>query len=514
MPNANQSKSYRTDMNQENTQTNEAISSNVYRESRLNKLKAIREMGLNAYPSKFEKSHWTGDILEKYNSLEAGEETQDSVRVAGRIMAMRNSGMFIDLHDYKGKIQVFSHKDILAEEDLPLLKQLDVGDIIGVEGTVRRTPRGEITINATRVTHLSKALIPLPEKYHGLTDVEVRYRQRYIDLIMNAQTRHTLQTRARIVAEIRRFLVERDFSEVETPMLHPIAGGAVAKPFTTYHNTLDTNLYLRIAPELYLKRLIIGGLSEKVFEINRCFRNEGISTRHNPEFTTLELYEAYADYNDMITLTETLVASVVEKIHGSTKLTYQEKEIDFTPPWPRKGMLDLVFQETKIQFLDFDSLEEAKKTAQSLQVDVSACDCWGKVVEAVFAEKVEPNLIQPTHVTDYPRDISPLAKVHPENDRLTERFETFINGWEVANAFSELVDPIDQSARFEEQVTAKEGGDEEAHAMDKDFITALEHAMPPTGGLGVGIDRLVMLLTDSPSIRDVIAFPTLRPQKQ
>lgn len=486
------------------------LSENVYRDARLAKLEAVKELGKNPYPSKFEKTHTAQEIQDKYAFLDVGQETQDVVRVAGRIRANRNSGMFIDLHDPEGKVQIFSHKDNLAEEDQPLLKQLDLGDIIGVEGVVRKTPRGEITINATHMTLLSKALVPLPEKYHGLTDIEIRYRQRYVDLIMNPESRLTLRKRTQTISECRKFLLENGFLEVETPMLHPIAGGAVARPFITYHNTLDMDLYLRIAPELYLKRLIIGGISEKVFEINRCFRNEGISTRHNPEFTTLELYQAYVDYNDLMTLTEKLILHITQGVVGSSTISYQGQNIDFKGAWTRKGMLEVVEEATGIQFLDFTTTEQAQEAARKLGISDPKLDSWGKVVEAVFAEKVEPTLIQPTHITDYPRDISPLAKVHPNNPRLTERFETFINGWEVANAFSELVDPIDQQQRFEAQMASKESGDEEAHAMDTDFITALEYGMPPTGGLGIGIDRLVMLLTDSPSIRDVIAFPTLR----
>jgi lysyl-tRNA synthetase class 2 len=483
---------------------------NEYREARLRKLQELRNLGVNPYPYKYEATHKTADIHDKYAHIENGEETKDIVSVAGRIRSIRNNGMFIDLHDVSGKIQIFSHKDHLSEEQQAQLKLLDLGDIIGVTGNVRRTPRGEITINSQKIEVLAKALLPLPEKYHGLSDVEIRYRQRYLDLIMNEESRATLQTRSKIIQEMRRLLLERDFLEVETPMLHMIPGGATAKPFQTHHNTLDMNLFLRIAPELYLKRLIVGGLSERVFEINRCFRNEGISTRHNPEFTMMELYQAYADYNDMMDITELLVQNIAKNVLGKTTVIFEDKEINLAGPWKRASMIDLVKEATGVDFLKIETLEEAHAAAKSVGIDASHEDNWGKVVAFVFEEKVEPNLVQPTHVTDMPRDISPLAKVHRHDPRLTERFETFINGWEVANAFSELSDPIDQRSRFEAQVKERESGNDEAQHLDEDYLTALEYGMPPTGGLGIGIDRLTMLLTNSPSIRDVIAFPTLR----
>lgn len=485
-------------------------SSNIYRETRLKKVDELRELGLDPYPYHFDKSHDAAALQQQYQLIEKGEETADQVRIAGRIMSIRNSGMFIDLQDASGRIQVFSHKDFLNQEQIQILGLLDLGDIIGVTGFIRKTPRGELTVNAQTIQVLSKALLPLPEKYHGLSDVELRYRQRYIDLIMNEDARKTLKMRCQIIQAIREFLLERDFLEVETPMLQTIPGGATAKPFITHHNTLDMELYLRIAPELYLKRLIVGGLSEKVFEINRNFRNEGISTRHNPEFTMMELYQAYADYNDMMSLTEELVAYAAQKVLGTTTITYSGHQIDFKGPWTRKSMTALVQEATGIDFLEINDLEKAKLAAKSIGVAADHCHSWGKVIEFVFGEKVEHTLIQPTHVTDFPRDISPLAKQHRDDERLTERFETFINAWEVANAFSELTDPIDQKERFIAQVSEREAGDEEAQMMDQDFITALEYGMPPCGGLGIGIDRVVMLLTDSPSIRDVIAFPTMR----
>jgi lysyl-tRNA synthetase class 2 len=391
-----------------------------------------------------------------------------------------------------------------------LLQNLDVGDFIGIIGLVRRTPRGELTINTQEIQLLSKALLPLPDKYHGLTDVETRYRQRYLDLIMNPEARETLRLRSQIISTIRSHLTKNDFIEVETPMLHPIPGGAIARPFLTHHNALDMDLYLRVAPELYLKRLVAGGLSDKVFEINRCFRNEGLSTRHNPEFTSVEIYQAYVDFETMMDLTERIVCHVMQRVLNTLKIKFGAYEIDFSSPWPRKSMLQLIADETGINFLDFEDANQAKKAATEIGVDVSEYHNWGKVVEGVFSEKVEHKLIQPIHVTEHPRDISPLAKAHPKDSRLTERFETFINCWEIANAFSELVDPIDQKERFEVQMACKIEGDREAHEFDEDFITALEYGMPPTGGLGIGIDRLVMLLTNSSSIRDVIAFPTMR----
>ena len=480
------------------------------RKVRIQKMENLRERGLNPYPYGYDKDIMAQDLQEKYKELPIGEETEDFYHVAGRVMANRNTGMFIDLVDASGKIQIFSHKENLSEEDLKTLKTIDIGDIVGFYGSVRRTPRGELTIKATSLKILSKSLLPLPEKFHGLTDVETKYRQRYVDMIVNDDVRQTFKKRSLIIQKVREYLTGLGFMEVETPMLHPQAGGANARPFITHHNTLDMDMYLRIAPELYLKRLMVGGVSEKIFEINRSFRNEGIDTRHNPEFTMMELYQAYVDYNDMMTLTENLVAHVAKEVLGTTKITYGENEIDLTPPWDRKTMLGAVEEATGIDFNKVETVEEAKEKAKSVHVDADDCDKWGQVIERVFEEKVEPSLIQPIHIYDYPRDISPLAKVHRDNPRLTERFETRVNGWEISNAFSELTDPIDQRARFEAHMAAKAAGDEEAMPIDEDYICALEHGVPPMGGLGVGIDRLVMLLTNSPSIRDVIAFPTLK----
>jgi lysyl-tRNA synthetase class 2 len=479
---------------------------------RIGKRDSLRALGVDPYPHNFARTHEAGELERRYDGLAAGVETADRVRVAGRIRAMRNSGMFIDLHDASGKIQIFSHRDLLGPEGLATVRLLDIGDLIGVEGLIRRTPRGELTVNANTVTVLAKALRPLPEKYHGLADVELRYRQRYLDLIMNPQSRDTLRRRSQVVAALRSHLVEGSYVEVETPMLHTIPGGASAKPFVTHHNALDIDLYLRIAPELHLKRLLVGGLADKLFEINRCFRNEGLSPRHNPEFTSLELYEAYVDYTAMMKLTEELVATVAQTVLGTLRISYGGTDIDLTAPWPRRSMAELVLTATGLDFLVLETAEAAREVAGRLDAALTGGENWGQALEAAFAARVEGTLIQPIHVTGFPRDISPLAKADRTDPRLVERFETYIYGWEIANAFSELNDPQDQRERFAAQMQARAAGDEEAQPMDEDYVTALEYGLPPCGGLGIGIDRLVMLLTDSPSIRDVIAFPTLRPR--
>jgi len=489
-----------------------ANEANEFRQARLVKLEAMKQLGVNPYPYRFERTMLAADIDTQFAGLAAGEKPEiAAIKVCGRIRSIRNSGMFIDLHDASGKIQIFSHKDFLSEQQVALVKLLDIGDMIGVTGQIRRTPRGELTIDATDIQVLSKALLPLPEKYHGLSDLETRYRQRYLDLIMNAESRETLRKRSLIIASIRSFLIERGFLEVETPMLHTIAGGATARPFVTHHNTLDMDLYLRIAPELHLKRLIVGGLSDKVFEINRNFRNEGVSPRHNPEFTMMELYWAFADYNDIRVLLEEMVEHAAIVANGTTKVRVGENEIDFKAPWARRSMLDLVKDATGVDFNAIETAEEARAAAKRLGVKIEGHENWGQAVEAVFGDKVEHTLIQPTHVTDHPLDISPLTKVHRDNPRLVERFESVVNGIELTNAYSELTDPQDQFDRFAEQMKQREKGDDEAQQLDVDFITALEYGLPPTGGLGVGIDRLVMMLTNSPAIRDVIAFPTMRP---
>lgn len=491
-------------MNLENAESTD------YRQIRLNKLQAVRNLGIDPYPSDFKKNSKTDDLSKKYSYLEHGSKTDDVVIVAGRIMSMRNNGLFIDLHDDAGKIQIFSHKDNLNETLLDLLKTFDLGDIIGIKGKIRCTPRGELTIDSTEIHLLSKSLQTLPEKYHGLHDVEIRYRQRYVDLIVNEKSREILRKRSTIISALRTYLTDNGYLEVETPMLHPIPGGAIAKPFVTHHNTLDMELYLRIAPELYLKKLLVGGLSEKIFEINRCFRNEGISTRHNPEFTSVEIYSAYVNFEDMIALTENAINYIINKVNSSNIINFGDKVLNFTSPWKRASMSDLVLEKTGIDFMKITNDEDAKAAAHKLGVKTEKHFGWGKTLEAVFAEKVEESLTDPIHITHLPTEISPLAKVCRYDARITERFETYINGWEIANGFSELNDPIDQYERFSQQDKARDIGDDEAHRIDQDFITALEYAMPPAGGLGIGLDRLVMILTDSPSIREVIAFPTLR----
>lgn len=485
---------------------------NQFRQARLTKLKALIDQGIMPYPSSFTKSHELGEVISRYDQLEVGQETEDEIIVAGRIYSIRNSGMFIDLRDPYNKIQIFTNDKTSPKEACDLLDLLDLGDFIGVRGLVRKTPRGELTINATEITFLGKALLPMPEKYHGLNDQETRYRQRYLDLLVTEESRQTLRQRMLITSTLRSYLTQNGFLEVETPMLHPIAGGALAKPFLTHHNALDMDLFLRIAPELYLKKLIVGGLSDKIFELNRCFRNEGISTRHNPEFTQVELYWAFADYQDVMTLTEECIAYICQTIYGSESRPFGDLELIFKAPWKRQSMCSLVQEKTGIDFMACNTAEEAMAAAEKIGFKFTKPMLWGEVVELVFGDRVEDTLVQPTHVTELPLDISPLAKVHPEDPRLTERFESFVNGWEIANGFSELNDPLDQRKRFEAQMTNKERGNDEAHEMDEDFITALEYGLPPTGGLGIGIDRLAMLLTNSHTIRDVIAFPTMRPK--
>lgn len=480
---------------------------------RIAKLAALKAAGVDPYPYRFDRTAIATDLHTTYAELPDDTVTDDTVAVAGRVRAMRNSGMFIDLHDHSGKIQVFSHKDNLDADQLHRLKQVDIGDWIGIEGLVRRTRRGELSINTTRLHILSKSLLPLPEKYHGLNDTEARYRQRYLDLIMNEDSRETLRRRSRIISTIRSTLTEKGFLEVETPTLHPILGGASARPFTTHHNTLDMDLYLRIAPELYLKRLIVGGLWEGVFEIGRNFRNEGISPRHNPEFTMMECYKALCDVDDVMGWVEAIVSAAARAATGGTTVAFGDVSLDLGGPFPRKPMTTLIAEASGVDFLAIETAEAAQQAAQGLGAAVTGAEKWGESVELAFEVTAEAGLIQPTHVTNLPFDISPLAKRHKTDPRLTERFETFVNGWEIANGFSELTDPQDQYDRFMEQVAARAAGNPEAAMMDRDYVTALEYGLPPTGGLGVGIDRLVMLLTDSQSIRDVIAFPTLRPRQ-
>ena len=480
---------------------------------RLEKLAALRADGVDPYPHSFRRTARAAALQERHADLPSDSRSEERVAIAGRIRALRNSGMFIDLHDASGKIQVFGHKDHLDAASLALLKRLDLGDMLGVEGVVRRTKRGELTVDAERLTVLAKALLPLPEKYHGLTDVEQRYRQRYVDLIMSEESRLVFRRRAQILAAFRAEFAERGFVEVETPLLHPLAGGASARPFETHHNALDLDLFLRIAPELYLKRLIVGGLADGVYEIGRCFRNEGLSPRHNPEFSMMECYEAYTDFHDVMALTEALMERACRAVHDGTAVTYQGRALDLAGPYPKRSMADLVAEATGADFVALPDAAAARAAALSLGAEVEDGAGWGHALAAAFEARVEETLIDPVHVTEFPRDVSPLAKGHRTDPRLTERFETYVNGWEVANGFSELTDPQDQFERFLAQMQAREAGDEEAQMMDRDYVRALEYGLPPTGGLGIGIDRLTMLLADVTTIRDVIAFPTLRPRQ-
>ncbi len=484
---------------------------NIVRHAKIDNLAYFKGRGINPYPSTFKPTHKATDLQDKYGGLKDGTVTEDIVTVAGRITAYRNSGMFIDLEDVTGKVQIFCHKQDLSEQALADIAHLDLGDIIGATGYVRRTPRGELTINAKEVVLLAKSMQPMPEKYHGLTDIEQRYRMRYADLIANEDSRVTLRKRSTIISSMRELMNSRGYIEVETPILQTIPGGATARPFKTHHNALDMELYLRIAPELFLKRLLVGGLADGVYEIGRLFRNEGISIKHNPEFTSIEVYILYDNCNDMMQLAEDLVVNACMKANGTLKVDFEGKEIDFTPPWPRKRMVDLVKEQCGVDMLTIKTDEEARAIAKEHKLPVQDFMRWGEIVELFFGEKIEPTILQPIHVTGHPKDISPLAKSDPNDPRLTDRYESFVNTWEISNGFSELNDPIDQYQRFLDQVKNRGAGNDEAQHLDEDFVRALEYGLPPTGGMAIGIDRLVMLLTGKPNIRDVIAFPTMRP---
>lgn len=477
---------------------------------RLAKLERLRERGLDVFAvTRFERTHLAAEVRAHFQTLSGR-----TVSVAGRMVARRSHGKaaFADLADASGQIQVHVRKDTLGDDAYQVFADLvDVGDFIGVTGAVFRTRAGEITVGAKTLAVLGKAVRTLPEKWHGLRDVEVRYRQRYADMIANPGVRQLFETRSRIIAEVRRFLDLRGFVEVETPIMQPIYGGAAARPFVTHHNVLDMDLYLRIAPELYLKRLVVGGM-ERVYEIGRVFRNEGVSSRHNPEFTMLEVYQAYGDYNDMMALTEQMIAHLAQQVVGSPVITYQGVSIDLAPPWQRMTFHDAAAKFAGLQPQDLASEEAVRGACSSLGLPHEPGLPMSTMARNIFEKFAEPNLIQPTFIIDYPTAISPLAKRKPGSPDLVERFEPYIGGREIGNAFSELNDPVDQRQRLEQQAKAREEGDMEAHPMDADYIRALEYGLPPTGGLGIGIDRLVMLLTDSASIRDVILFPTLRPE--
>lgn len=479
---------------------------------RREKMQEFIDHGVYPYGQKFNWDHHAQDVKDKAEELEKNESV---VRVAGRLMALRRHGKtaFCVLRDLSGEVQLYFRKDVLGEDSYALFKLLDIGDIIGVEGTVFTTHTGETTVRVEKWILLSKSLRPLPEKFHGLTDKETRYRQRYLDLIVNPEVKDTFIKRSKIIKGIRKYLDERHFLEVETPMLHTIAGGAAARPFKTHHNALDMDMYLRIAPELHLKRLLVGGL-ERVYEMNRCFRNEGIDTRHNPEFTTVELYQAYGDLEDVIAITEDMVSKLCQDLYGTTKITYIDKEIDLTPPWGRMTMIEAVKKFSGVDFTGVTELEDARKLADEKKVEYGQYDGVGKIINAFFEKFVEENLINPTIITGHPLEISPLTKQDLDNPLLTYRFEAYIYGRELANGFSELNDPIDQRNRFIAQMEERAHGDDEAHQMDEDYCRALEYGLPPTGGLGIGIDRLVMFLTNSASIRDVLLFPLSRPEHQ
>ncbi|HEY4623951.1 MAG TPA: lysine--tRNA ligase, partial [Solibacillus sp.] len=480
---------------------------------RRQKMTDIQENGMDPFGSRFERTHLSNEVIaenEQYDKEYLHDNPREVV-IAGRIMTKRGKGKagFAHIQDLGGQIQIYVRKDAIGEEAYELFNKADLGDIVGVKGNVFRTQVGELSVKATEFTFLTKALRPLPDKFHGLTDVEQRYRQRYVDLMTNDESKATFILRSKIIRAIRNYLDNNGYLEVETPMLHTIAGGAAARPFITHHNALDMELYMRIAIELHLKRLIVGGL-EKVYEIGRVFRNEGISTRHNPEFTMIELYEAYADYNDIMDLTEGLIAHVAQEVLGSTSVQYGEDTIELGVGWKRVHMVDAVKEATGVDFWVPMTVEEARKHAADHGVEIKDAHEVGHIINEFFEQKIEETLVQPTFVTGHPVEISPLAKKNPEDPRFTDRFELFIVRREHANAFTELNDPIDQRERFEAQMAEKAAGNDEAHEMDNDFIEALEYGMPPTGGLGIGIDRLVMLLTNAPSIRDVLLFPTMR----
>jgi lysyl-tRNA synthetase class 2 len=485
-------------------------------QQRIKKLESLKKEGINPYPNQFRVTHTSKDIHEAYDSLSDEElkSVKETFCLAGRILAVRLFGKasFIQIQDRKGKIQAYIQKDIVGDQAFQLFKSFDIGDFMGLEGKVFRTKTGELTLHIQNFQLLVKSLRPLPEKWHGLTDVEIRYRHRYLDLIANPRVKEIFLTRVQAIQKIRDFFAHRGFIEVETPMLHPIPGGATAKPFKTHHNALDMELYLRVAPELFLKRLVIGGF-ERIFEINRSFRNEGISTQHNPEFTMLEFYQSYATYEDMMELTEELLCTMVKENRGGLRLTYGDKEIDFTPPWKRIRFKDSLLESGRLDPAILKEPLKAKEAAEALGLELRKGTSHGRVLADLFKEVVEPNLIQPTFVTHYPTEISPLSRRNGEDSEVVDRFELFIAGREIANGFSELNDPVEQRERFLQQLKERGDEDDTVLRLDEDFLHALEFGMPPTAGEGIGIDRWIMILTDSPSIREVIFFPLLRMEK-
>ena len=501
-----------------NPQQDQELSEKAYNELvavRRDKLKALQEAGNDPFQkTKYPQDAFAADIKKEYDYLAAEEETDRTVCMAGRMMSKRVMGKasFADLRDASGNIQLYIRRDVIGEEEYAGFKKFDIGDVIGIKGQVFRTKMGEISIRCTDVVLLAKSLLPLPEKFHGLKDQELRYRQRYVDLIMNPEVRRTFEIRSRFIRFMRSYLDQRNYMEVETPVLNTIAGGAAARPFITHHNTLDLDMYMRIATELPLKRLIVGGI-DRVYEIGRIFRNEGMDPKHNPEFTTVELYQAYADFHDMMDIAEGILSGAAKEILGSYQVKWQGEDIDLTPGWRRLTMVDAVKEYTGVDFgaITDDAVAVAAAKAIGVELADTADKTWGNALYACFDQKVEEQLIQPTFITMYPVEVSPLTKRSPEDPRLTERFELFICHSELANAYSELNDPIDQRARFEKQLELRDRGDDETEMMDEDFLTALEYGMPPTGGMGMGIDRCVMMLTGSDTIREVILFPTMKP---
>lgn len=498
--------------NKPNTEEAAVLTENEINEQmqvRIDKMHKIEEHGWKPFGYRFLYTHRAADIAAQFDEL---SEKETEVKMAGRIMAIRGHGKtcFMDMQDKTGRIQVYVRKDVIGEENYALIKLMDIGDTVGITGTAFRTHMGELSIKANSVEMLSKSLRPLPEKWHGLKDVETRYRQRYVDLIVNPEVRDTFVKRSQIIRSVREVLDSHDFLEVETPILNTIAGGAAARPFISYHNALDMQVYMRIAPELYLKRLIVGGM-DRVYEMGRVFRNEGIDNRHNPEFTSVEIYQAFADYRDMMDLTEEVVVKTAEKVLGTTTINYEGTTIELASPWKRMSMIEAVKEYSGKDFTNVTDLEEARAIAKELNVAIEPSFGIGKIINACFEEYVEDKMIQPTFITGHPKEISPLAKSNPENPEITDRFEAYIYGREICNGFTELNDPIDQKERFLKQVEERANGDEEANMMDEDFVNALEYGLPPTGGLGIGIDRLVMFLTNSSTIRDVLFFPTMKP---